>query len=106
MGRYFFSGGTMPSHDLLPRVCAPLVAAESWRLNGRHYARTLEDWLVRLDRARPQVQEIFAATYGADHARLWLHRWRLFLLACAELFAYADGEEWGVSHYVFRKPRS
>lgn len=29
--------------------------------------------------------------------------WRLFYLACSELFNYRGGEEWGVGHYVFTK---
>lgn len=103
MGRYFFTGGTMPSHGLLPLFAAPLQLEEAWRLDGRHYARTLEDWLVRLDRHRGQALKALAADHGPWARRLWLHRWRLFLMASAELFAYADGSEWGVSHYRFAK---
>jgi cyclopropane-fatty-acyl-phospholipid synthase len=49
---------------------------------------------------------VLAGAYGADAARLWLHRWRLFFLACSELFAYAGGREWGVSHYRFSRPEA
>ncbi|MCE9614495.1 MAG: cyclopropane-fatty-acyl-phospholipid synthase family protein [Lentisphaerae bacterium] len=101
MGRYFFTGGTMPSHGLLPRFAGALTLEEAWRLDGRHYARTLEDWLVNLDRNRRRVRRLFADTYGSWHARVWRQRWRIFLMASAELFAYDGGAEWGVSHYRF-----
>ena len=104
MGRYFFTGGTMPSHGLLPRFAGAMQLEEAWRIDGRHYARTLEDWLKNLDAQRGKVLSLCADTYGSWGASLWLHRWRLFLLACAELFAYRDGEEWGVSHYRFARP--
>ena len=42
-------------------------------------------------------------TYGRDAALKWLVYWRLFYLACSELFGYNGGEEWGVGHYLFVK---
>lgn len=103
MGRYFFTGGTMPSHGLLPRFAGSLVPDGAWRVSGTHYARTLEAWLVNLDRNRGEVRELFNHTYGRRAAAPWVNRWRIFLMACAELFAYEDGGEWGVSHYRFAK---
>lgn len=104
MGRYFFTGGTMPSHTLLPRFAGALTVEASWRLDGRHYARTLEDWLVNLDARRGEVDALFRAVYGHRHAAVWVRRWRIFLMACAELFAYEEGRTWGVSHYRFARP--
>jgi cyclopropane-fatty-acyl-phospholipid synthase len=101
MGRHFFTGGTMPSHGLLPRFAGALPLEQAWRLDGRHYARTLEDWLQNLDRGRGSALRLLAGIHGARQARVWLQRWRLFLMACAELFAYREGTEWGVSHYRF-----
>ncbi len=104
MGRLFFTGGLMPSRQLLPRFSGALGLQDEWFVPGRHYARTAEAWLRRLESNRGSVLEIFADTYGASEARRWLQRWRLFFLAVAETFAYGDGGEWGVAHYRFSKP--
>ena len=101
MGRYFFTGGLMPSRDLLPRFQEHLRLEEQWSLNGRHYQRTLEAWLRRQDQQRDTILPLFRETYGPDQAQRWFQRWRVFFMACAELFGYRQGEEWGVSHYRF-----
>jgi len=103
MGRYFFTGGTMPSHGLLPAMAGELKLEAQWCLDGRHYARTLEAWLVNLDRNRGPVLRLFDDAYGRAESCRWLQRWRIFLMASAELFAYDEGAEWGVSHYRFAK---
>jgi cyclopropane-fatty-acyl-phospholipid synthase len=99
MGRYFFSGGLMPSRDLLSRFDRDLRVVETWDWNGEHYRKTAEAWLARLDASRERIREILARDRGPEEAERWLNRWRLFFLACAELFGAAGGEEWGVSHY-------
>ncbi|MDS4019849.1 MAG: cyclopropane-fatty-acyl-phospholipid synthase family protein [Candidatus Competibacter sp.] len=104
MGRYFFTGGLMPSRDLLPRFQGDLRLEEQWHFNGRHYQRTLEAWLANQDRHRKEILALFRATYGPEQAERWFQRWRVFFMACAELFGYRNGEEWGVSHYRFGKP--
>lgn len=104
MAQLFFTGGTMPSDDLLLRFQDDLALQAHWRLNGRHYQKTLEAWLERHDQAREPVLKLFAETYGDSHqAQLWYERWRLFYLACSELFGYRKGREWQVSHYRFSK---
>ncbi len=97
MGRRFFTGGVMPSDELLLRFTRDLVVRDHWRIDGTHYARTAEAWLANLDSARPEA----AALLGSE-ARM--NEWRAFFLACAELFGFADGTEWLVSHYLL-EPR-
>ncbi len=105
MARYFFTGGVMPSFDLLPRHDHDLVCREQWVVNGVHYSKTLEAWLARMDAGRRELMPLFRATYGEANALRWWVYWRLFFLACSELFNYAEGTEWHVAHYVF-EPRS
>jgi len=98
MGRYFFSGGMMPSADLLTHFSRHLAVHRHWTWNGDHYRRTAECWLVNLDEQRDKVLPILARAYGPRGARRWFHRWRMFFLAVAELFGYRDGQTWYVKH--------
>jgi cyclopropane-fatty-acyl-phospholipid synthase len=102
MGRHFFSGGLMPSADLLPSLPSPFAVEEQWRWPGMHYARTAEAWLANVDARSEEVRHALERAYGPAAASRWLQRLRMFLMACAELFVYAAGAEWGVGHYRFR----
>ncbi len=105
MAKYFFSGGTMPSDDLLLRFQDDLRIERHYRVNGVHYSKTLEAWLCRQDERVDEVLAIFKKTYGDSRAAaIWLQRWRMFYMACSELFRFNAGREWMVSHYLFRKP--
>ena len=104
MSRHFFSGGMMPSDDLALRFQDDLRLVERWRWSGRHYAKTSEAWLARMDANRAALWPLFESVYGAGQAATWWMRWRLFFLSCAELFAWDGGECWRVSHYLF-EPR-
>jgi len=103
MARYFFTGGVMPSFDMLARVGDPLAVERSWRVSGWHYARTLRAWLARLDASSERALDLLRGHYGAASARTWFVRWRLFLLACAELFEFRGGNEWLVAHHLLRR---
>jgi cyclopropane-fatty-acyl-phospholipid synthase len=104
MSRYFFTGGQMPAHDLLPRFDADLKLIQDWKVSGRHYQQTAEHWLKNMDKHRDEIIPLFRDTYGADQATKWWAYWRVFYMSCAELWGYNHGEEWLVSHYLFRKP--
>jgi cyclopropane-fatty-acyl-phospholipid synthase len=104
MAKYFFTGGIMPSDDLLTYFQDELKLREHWHVDGRHYQRTAEDWLVNMDRNRARVMPLLAQTYGPENATRWWVYWRVFFMACAELWGYRGGREWLVSHYLFEKP--
>jgi cyclopropane-fatty-acyl-phospholipid synthase len=104
MGRHFFTGGLMPSHDLFSLAQDSLSIEESWLVNGTNYEKTANAWLSNLDARRDEALQILASHYGEKHAQVWLQRWRIFFMSCAELFGMTDGNEWGVSHYRFKRP--
>lgn len=103
MGRYFFTGGIMPSHQLLLYFQKHLSIENQWIVNGTNYEKTSRAWLDNTDQKRHAILPVLEKTYGPEEAKLWLGRWRIFFLACEELFGYRDGKEWWVSHYLFSK---
>ena len=103
MAREFFSGGMMPSHQLLLYFQDNLSIESTWRLSGTHYEKTSLAWLKNMDRNRNTILKIFEKTYGMENASIWFQRWRIFFMSCEKLFGYNDGREWGVSHYRFVK---
>jgi cyclopropane-fatty-acyl-phospholipid synthase len=103
MSRNFFSGGMMPSDELAARFQADLVLLSRWRWDGTHYERTANAWLANMDAKPAALWPILERTYGARDASLWWNRWRIFFMACAELFGYRAGQEWWVGHYLFER---
>jgi len=102
MGRHFFTGGLMPAADTLLHFQRDLQLQQRWLLDGRHYQRTANHWLQRQDAARERIMPVLVQTYGSEAAaRIWWQRWRMFWMACAELFGYDDGQQWLVAHYLF-----
>ena len=103
MSRHFFAGGMMPSAGLPLHFQEHLRLQRQWNWSGTHYEKTANAWLANLDRCRAQVLPILEATYGREHAALWLQRWRIFFMACAELWGFRSGQEWFVCHYLFQR---
>ncbi|MEZ0230248.1 MAG: cyclopropane-fatty-acyl-phospholipid synthase family protein [Planctomycetota bacterium] len=103
MGRHFFTGGLMPSAYHLALLQKDLVLEERWRVEGEHYARTARAWLENLDARRGAARAALATVHGRD-ADVWVRRWRVFFMACEELFSWRRGTEWFVSHYRFARP--
>jgi cyclopropane fatty-acyl-phospholipid synthase-like methyltransferase len=103
MARYFFSGGTMPSQNLIHYFTAGLNLEKQWAVSGCHYRKTLEAWLINMDEKKKEIWPIFVDTYGQDNAQKWWNYWRLFFISTAEFFGYNKGNEWFVSHYLFKR---
>jgi cyclopropane-fatty-acyl-phospholipid synthase len=98
IAQHFFTGGVMPSHQLIRQYEDLFEVEKEWRWSGMHYQRTAIDWLANFDRNRRAIEQILRPIYGGE-TTLWMRRWRWFFLATAGLFGYADGSEWGISHY-------
>ena len=98
IAQHFFTGGVMPSHHLIRQYADLFEVEKEWRWSGVHYQRTAQDWLENFDSQRVEIERVLRKVHG-DETALWMRRWRWFLLATAGLFGYADGSEWGVSHY-------
>lgn len=101
IAQYFFTGGIMPSHDLIHEFGDLFSVEHGWRWNGRDYQQTALAWLANYDSNQAAIRPILRDTYGRQ-AKLWQRRWRLFFLATAGLFGHAGGEAWGVSHYLLQ----
>jgi cyclopropane-fatty-acyl-phospholipid synthase len=101
IAQHFFTGGVMPSHQLIRQYADLFEVEKEWRWSGEHYQRTAMDWLGNFDASRSEIETILRGVYGVDTA-LWMRRWRWFFLATAGLFGFSDGGEWGVSHYRMR----
>ncbi len=93
----------MPSESLMTLTNQDMVTERHWRINGKHYARTLRAWLDRIDQNAEDVIAILERHHGSEEARLQFGRWRIFFMACEELFGFKEGEEWYVAHYLLKK---
>ncbi|KAK3325624.1 methyltransferase [Apodospora peruviana] len=105
MTTHFFTGGTMLSSDLLLYFQKDLKVQKHWWVNGVHYSKTLEAWLVKMMAHKKEIWPHLIETYGEENANRWYSRWQIFYMACSELFGYAGGDTWGVAHLLFEKPQ-
>ncbi|MEQ1946967.1 MAG: cyclopropane-fatty-acyl-phospholipid synthase family protein [Bryobacteraceae bacterium] len=103
MAQHFFTGGQMPSDGLLLYFQDDVKLRNHWVVNGQQYQKTAEEWLRNMDRQRPELLQLFSRIYGGADALKWFVRWRIFFMACAELWGHRGGTEWVVSHYLFEK---
>jgi cyclopropane-fatty-acyl-phospholipid synthase len=103
MSEYFFTGGIMPGDNLLLYFIGDFLVEKHWHISGLHYSKTCEAWLKNMDARKKEIMPLFAQTYGKDNALKWWVYWRIFFMACAELWKYNNGAEWMVSHYLFKK---
>ena len=106
MAQNFFTGGVMPSADLLTKFPENVRLVEQWWWGGQHYSRTAEAWLKNMAANKDPLLRALASTCGSADAELWYQRWRMFYLACAELWGYRQGQEWGVAHYLFEPQKA
>ena len=102
IAQHFFTGGVMPSHNLIRQYADLFEVEQDWRWSGTHYQRTADDWLVNFDANVDEIRELMTSVYGSDQA-LWMRRWRRFFMATAGLFGDSDGSVWGVSHYRLKR---
>lgn len=103
MSKYFFTGGIMPSNNLMLYFNDHLTIEKHWLVNGMHYSKTSEAWLENMDKHKKEIMPLFKKTYGEDQAIKWWVYWRIFFMACAELWGFNKGNDWMVSHYLFNK---
>ncbi len=103
MARHFFTGGMMPSDSLFTYYQDDLALEQHWRVNGTHYARTARWWLRNLDAHRREALALFVKNLPLAEAKRMIQRWRMFFMACEELWAFNHGNEWLVSHYRFHR---
>jgi len=105
LGRHFFTGGIMPSDDLLGFFDRDLRIEKKWQINGVHYHKTAEAWLDNMQRHEAEIKAIFSRTYGPNEKTKWWVYWRVFFMACSELWKTSEGNEWMVSHYLFERQK-
>ena len=101
MVRHCFTEGLMPARDTLLHFQDRLRIERRWELSGEHYGKTARAWLDNLDAKREAAA--WALGGNVAEARREVRRWRMFFIACEELFGWRGGSEWLVAHYLFRR---
>ena len=101
LGRHFFTGGLMPARDTLLHFQDSLRIELRWELSGDHYSKTARAWLANLDASRAGAIRALGGDADSPAARRAVQRWRMFFIACEELFGWRGGSEWLIAHYRF-----
>lgn len=102
MSQYFFTGGLMPASSTFLHFQDHLTLQQHWQWSGVHYQHTANAWLQNMDRNAARLKPLVKQVYG-QQANTWWQRWRIFFMACAELFGLDNGQEWIIGHYLFAK---
>ena len=104
MAQHFFVGGLMPCFDIFSFFREDLEAEKTWEVNGKNYAKTASDWLALHRKNKDEIILLFQKQLKQKRKakKMWFH-WKLFFLACRDLFNYNDGREWFVGHYLLKK---
>ena len=102
MEKYFFSGGSMPNLDILKMIDHSYKIEELRRVSGMNYHKTLELWYENL---KLNKNKIMKTDFKDDKLSSKIHynRWKVFILACSELFKLHNGEEYLVAHALLKK---
>ncbi|MEA2071616.1 MAG: class I SAM-dependent methyltransferase, partial [Asgard group archaeon] len=103
MAKYFFTGGTLPTADILFYFAENFTIEHHWRINGKHYEKTLNSWLWKMKKKKQQLLPIIEDVYGSKNKRKWWVYWKVFFIANAAIFGWKKGNHWFVSHYLFKK---
>jgi cyclopropane-fatty-acyl-phospholipid synthase len=102
MARNFFASGMMPCPSLIHQFNRLFNVTHQWKIVGTHYQKTLNAWLENMDASKADLYPLFEKEYNGDALKFWNH-WRVFFMACAEVFGFEKGEKWFVSHYLLEK---
>ena len=70
--------------DLFEQFPDVMTVEQRWWVDGTHYERTSNAWLAKLDAQREAIEVLCHETYGPAEGTLWVQRWRMFFMACAE----------------------
>nr|WIL17153.1 (RS)-norlaudansoline N-methyltransferase [Aristolochia debilis] len=103
---YIFPMGSLiiPSASTLLYFQDHVSLVDQWTFSGKHYSRTGEEWLKRVDAKAERVKEIMESFSGSKEGAVkWFNYWRGFCLFTAEMLGYKNGEEWMISHVLLKK---
>mgnify|MGYP001165414356 CR=1 FL=1 len=101
MEKYFFSGGSMPNLDIFQILDNPFQIEKVWKVSGINYHKTLEFWYANLKANKNDILKI--DFYDDLKQEIHFNRWKVFIIACSELFKLNHGEEFIVGHALLSK---